>query len=176
MRAFDIPLYYRSSFISTIKNIRKDADSRKKDFTPTILDFGNVQFLIPRHFGFCFGVENAIEIAYKAVNENPGKNIYLLSQMIHNPIVNKDLQEKGIRFIMDTEGNQIVDWEDIMKNDIIIIPAFGTTIEIKDRINAIGLTTKKYNTTCPFVERVWKQSEKLGANDSTIIIHGKHKH
>lgn len=176
MRAFDIPNYYRSSFISTIKNLRKDTDSRKKDFTPTLLDFGGVQFLIPRHFGFCYGVENAIEIAYKAVSENPGKNIYLLSQMIHNPIVNKDLQDKGIQFIMDTEGNQIVDWEVINKDDIIIIPAFGTTLEIKDRINSIGLKTKKYNTTCPFVERVWKQSEKLGANDYTIIIHGKHKH
>ncbi len=176
MRAFDIPNYYRSSFISTIKNLRKDADSRKKDFTPTLLDFGGVQFLIPRHFGFCYGVENAIEIAYKAVSENPGKNIYLLSQMIHNPIVNKDLQDKGIQFIMDTEGKQFVDWDVITKDDIIIIPAFGTTLEIKDRINSIGLKTKKYNTTCPFVERVWKQSEKLGANDYTIIIHGKHKH
>ena len=120
MRAFDIPNYYRSSFISTIKNLRKDADSRKKDFTPTLLDFGGIQFLIPRHFGFCFGVENAIEIAYKAVSENPGKNIYLLSQMIHNPIVNKDLQDKGIQFIMDTEGNQFVDWDVITKDDIII--------------------------------------------------------
>ena len=176
MRAFEIPIYYRSSFISTIKNLRKNGDARKKDFSPTLLDFGCVQFLIPRHFGFCYGVENAIEIAYKAIQENPEKNIYLLSQMIHNPIVNQDLQKKGIQFIMDTEGNQIVDWNSIAKNDIIIIPAFGTTLEIKEKINSLGLTTKKYNTTCPFVERVWKQSEKLGNNDFTIIIHGKHKH
>ncbi|PJA09685.1 MAG: 4-hydroxy-3-methylbut-2-enyl diphosphate reductase [Flavobacteriales bacterium CG_4_10_14_0_2_um_filter_32_8] len=176
MRAFEIPLYYRSSFISTIKNLRKDIDARKKDFSPTLLDFGSVQFLIPRHFGFCYGVENAIEIAYKAIHENPNKNIYLLSQMIHNPIVNQDLQEKGIQFIMDTDGNQIVEWDIITKDDIIIIPAFGTTIEIKEKISSIGLTSKKYNTTCPFVERVWKQSEKLGNNDFTIIIHGKHKH
>jgi 4-hydroxy-3-methylbut-2-enyl diphosphate reductase len=176
MRSFDIPPYYRSSFISTIKNLRKDVDSRKKDFTPIVLDFDTVQFLIPRHFGFCYGVENAIEIAYKAVNENPDKNIYLLSQMIHNPIVNNDLQEKGIRFIMDTEGNQFVNWDEISKNDIIIIPAFGTTIEIEDKLEEIGIKTKRYNTTCPFVERVWKQSEKLGNNDYTIIIHGKHKH
>jgi 4-hydroxy-3-methylbut-2-enyl diphosphate reductase len=176
MKNFDIPSYYRSSFISTIKNIKKEEDSRKKDFTPTLLDFGSVQFLIPRHFGFCYGVENAIEIAYKAVNENPGKNIYLLSQMIHNPIVNKDLQEKGIQFIMDTEGNQFVNWDELSKNDIIIIPAFGTTLEIKEKINSIGLTTKRYNTTCPFVEKVWKESHKLGENNFTIIIHGKHNH
>ena len=135
MRAFDIPNYYRSSFISTIKNLRKDADSRKKDFTPTLLDFGGVQFLIPRHFGFCYGVENAIEIAYKAVSENPGKNIYLLSQMIHNPIVNKDLQDKGIQFIMDTEGKQFVDWDVITKDDIIIILLLELHLKLK-----IGLT------------------------------------
>ena len=77
---------------------------------------------------------------------------------------------------MDTEGNQFVDQKELAKDDIIIIPAFGTTLEIKQRINSIGLTTKKYNTTCPFVERVWKQSEKLGIDNATIIIHGKHKH
>ncbi len=86
MKTFDIPTYYRSSFISTIKNLRKETDPRKKNFSPTTLNFGPVQFLIARHFGFCYGVENAIEIAYKAVEENPNKNIYLLSQMIHNPM------------------------------------------------------------------------------------------
>ncbi|NQX97544.1 MAG: 4-hydroxy-3-methylbut-2-enyl diphosphate reductase [Flavobacteriales bacterium] len=176
MKKFDIPNYYRSSFISTIKELRKVTDPRKKDFTPTLLDFGSVQFLIARHFGFCYGVENAIEIAYKAVEENPGKNIYLLSQMIHNPIVNEDLKKKGIQFIMDTEGNQFVEWNKLTSEDVVIIPAFGTTLEIEAKIKSLGLTTKEYNTTCPFVERVWKQSEKLGATDHTIIIHGKHNH
>ena len=176
MRSFDIPTYYKSSFISTIKNLRKDKDPRKKDFTPTTLNFGNVQFLIARHFGFCYGVENAIEIAYKAVEENPNKNIYLLSQMIHNPIVNKDLQEKGIQFIMDTSGNQIIKWEDLSAEDVVLIPAFGTTIEIEDRLKKIGVKMEGYNTTCPFVERVWKQSKKLGDNNFTNIIHGKYNH
>jgi len=176
MRSFDIPTYYKSSFISTIKNLRKDKDPRKKDFTPTMLDFGGVQFLIARHFGFCYGVENAIEIAYKAVEENPNKNIYLLSQMIHNPIVNKDLQEKGIQFIMDTAGNQIIKWEALTSQDVVLIPAFGTTIEIEDRLKKIGVKMEGYNTTCPFVERVWKQSKKLGDNNFTNIIHGKYNH
>lgn len=176
MKKFDIPPYYRSSFISTIKELRKDSDPRKKDFSPTILDFGSVQFLIARHFGFCYGVENAIEKAYKAVEENPDRNIFLLSQMIHNPTVNDDLEEKGVRFIMDTKGNQIIDWNQLTKNDIIIIPAFGTTLEIEEKIKSIGLTTEEYNTTCPFVEKVWKESHKLGENNFTIIIHGKHNH
>lgn len=176
MKKFDIPNYYRSSFISTIKELRKITDPRKKDFSPTILDFGSVQFLIARHFGFCYGVENAIEIAYKAVDENPGKNIYLLSQMIHNPIVNEDLKAKGIQFIMDTEGNHFIDWDELTKNDIVIIPAFGTTIAIEKRLTDLGIEIQKYNTTCPFVERVWKQSKKLGETNHTIIIHGKHNH
>ena len=176
MRSFEIPSYYKSSYISTIKNLRKENDPRKKDFSPTKLDFGPVQFLIARHFGFCYGVENAIEIAYKAVEENPGKRIYLLSQMIHNPLVNQDLQEQGIRFVMDTEGNQFVDWDELTHEDIVIIPAFGTTVEIEEKLNQIGVKTQQYNTTCPFVERVWKQSNKLGDSDHTIIIHGKHNH
>ena len=176
MKNFDIPSYYKSSFISTIKELRKTNDPRKKDFTPTLLDFGSVQFLIARHFGFCFGVENAIEKAYKAVEENPNRNIFLLSQMIHNPTVNADLESKGVRFIMDTKGGQIIDWNELTKNDIIIIPAFGTTLEIEEKIKSIGLTTEEYNTTCPFVEKVWKESGKLGENNFTIIIHGKHNH
>src|SRR5690554_3941632 len=85
MKEFDIPEFYRSPIISKVKNMRKVMDPRKKDFTPTILDFGPVRFHIARHFGFCFGVENAIEISYKAIVENRGKRIFLLSQMIHNP-------------------------------------------------------------------------------------------
>jgi len=176
MKQFDIPTTYRSSFISTIKNARKQGDPRKKDFTPTIINFEAVSFLIARHFGFCYGVENAIEIAYKAVEENPGKTIYLLSQMIHNPSVNADLRAMGIQFIMDTQGNQFIDWEVLNQDDIVIIPAFGTTLEIEGKLNKIGIEIKKYDTTCPFVTKVWKQSEKLGQKDYTVIIHGKHKH
>jgi 4-hydroxy-3-methylbut-2-enyl diphosphate reductase len=176
MKSFDIPVYYRSSFISHIKNIRKKNDPRKNDTSPTILDFGPVVFYLARHFGFCYGVENAIEISYKAIAENPGKKIYLLSQMIHNPEVNRDLQDQGIDFIMDTEGNQFIDWDKINKEDIVIIPAFGTTVEIEQKLEQIGVDVKKYNTTCPFVEKVWKVSSKLGKNQYTIVIHGKHNH
>src|SRR5690554_783786 len=113
MKEFDIPKTYRSSFISQIKDSRKIMDPRKKDFTPTTLDFGEVKFLIARHFGFCYGVENAIEIAYRAVENNPGKRIFLLSQMIHNPAVNADLQKMGIQFIMDTHGKQFIPWNEL---------------------------------------------------------------
>ena len=156
--------------------MRKEKDPRKKDYIPSSLDFGPVMFYIARHFGFCYGVENAIEIAYKAIEENPGKRIFLLSEMIHNPQVNKDLIDRGVMFMMDTNGKQHISWDNLNKSDVIILPAFGTTLEIEDEISSIGLDTFKYNTTCPFVERVWKMSSKLGSGDYTIIIHGKHYH
>lgn len=176
MKKFDIPEFYRSPIIGPIKEMRKAKDPRKQDFTPTVLDFGPVQFYIARHFGFCYGVENAIEISYRALSENPGKKIYLLSQMIHNPAVNDDLQGHGIQFIMDTYGNQLIPWDKISADDVVITPAFGTTVEIENLLKEKGIQPEKYNTTCPFVEKVWKRSAKLGEDDFTVVIHGKQKH
>lgn len=176
MKSFDIPEYYRSPIIGKVKAMRKAQDPRKKDFTPTLLDFGNVKFYIARHFGFCYGVENAIEIAYKAIYENPGKRIFLLSQMIHNPGVNEDLIRHGLQFLQDTSGKQLIDWSELTPDDIVIIPAFGATIEIMDKLTSIGLNIEQYDTTCPFVEKVWNRSEKLGQDGHTIIIHGKYNH
>lgn len=176
MKKFDIPEHYRSSIISTIKELRKIKDPRKKDYTPTELDFGPVKFYIARHFGFCYGVENAIEIAYRTVEENPGKRIFLLSEMIHNPGVNSDLQKRGINFIMDTHGNHYHEWDEITRDDIVLIPAFGTTIEIENRLKEMGIPTEQYNTTCPFVEKVWNRANELGDKEYTVVIHGKHYH
>jgi 4-hydroxy-3-methylbut-2-en-1-yl diphosphate reductase len=176
VKSFQIPEFYKSPVISRIKEARRITDPRKKDFSPTLLDFGPVRFYIARHFGFCYGVENAIEISFKAVEENPGKRIYLLSQMIHNPDVNRDLTLLGVKFLMDTNGSQIIPFEELRAEDIVIIPAFGTTLKIEEKLNSIGIEVHKYDTTCPFVERVWKKSEKLGQDHFTIIIHGKYNH
>ena len=176
MKRFEIPEYYKSSFISKIKSSRKLNDPRKKDFTPAVLDFGLVQFLIARHFGFCYGVENAIEISYKTIEENPGKKIYLLSEMIHNPGVNSDLLSRGVKFLMDTSGNMMPEWGELTANDIVIIPAFGTTINIELKLKEKGIDPYRYNTTCPFVEKVWNRSAELGNQYFTIVIHGKHYH
>ena len=135
-----------------------------------------MQFFIARHFGFCYGVENAIEISYKAIEENPDKRVFLLSQMIHNQEVNQDLQSRGIQFIMDTDGTQFIPWSELTKKDVVIIPAFGTTLETEHILLDKGIEVQKYNTTCPFVEKVWNRSEKLGTDDFTVIIHGKPKH
>jgi len=176
MKNFQIPDKYRSSAISKIKSERKIEDPKGKDYSPSILDFGKIRFHIARHFGFCFGVENAIEIAYKAINENIDKRIFLLSEMIHNPTVNTELSLHGVKFIQDTKGNNLIDWTELKSEDIVIIPAFGTTIEIENMLNAIGINPYHYNTTCPFVEKVWNKSEELGKKGFTVIIHGKVNH
>lgn len=176
MKSFDVPIIYRSPLISAIKQKRKEMDKMKKDFTPTLLDFGSLKIYLARHFGFCYGVENAIEIAFRTVEENPGRRIFLLSEMIHNPQVNADLQAHGIQFLQDTNGKQIIPFEEITADDIVLIPAFGTTLEIEEKLKNIGIQTEKYNTTCPFVEKVWNRSEVIAKKNYTIVIHGKPKH
>lgn len=176
MRTFDVPKHYRSKLITTLKQKRREADRMKKDFEPSVLDFGPIEIILARHFGFCYGVENAIEIAFRAVFENPDKRVFLLSEMIHNPQVNKDLKAEGVRFIMDTDGTQIIPWEEITDDDIVIIPAFGTTLEIEDTLIQKNIQPKQYNTTCPFVQKVWNRSKSIGDEGYTVIVHGKPKH
>lgn len=176
MKTFHIPEFYRSQIISPIKELRRKNDKLKRDFSPTILDFGPVKFLIARHFGFCYGVENAIEIAYKAIADNPNKRIFLLSEMIHNPDVNRDLLSRGVRFLMETTGRQIIPWEELKPEDIVIVPAFGTTVEIQNRLQLLGIDAYKYDTTCPFVEKVWNRASQIGQKKYTIVVHGKPLH
>src|SRR4030066_954244 len=170
MKKFEIPNYYKSSFITKIKNSRKSVDPKKQDYKPTVMDFGPLRFYLARHFGFCYGVENAIDIAYKTIEENYGKRIFLLSEMIHNPEVNIDLEKMGVRFIMDTSGKQLISWEELKADDIVIIPAFGTTLEIEKILNEKEIDPYRFNTTCPFVEKVWNRSSSLGDENFTVVI------
>jgi 4-hydroxy-3-methylbut-2-enyl diphosphate reductase len=176
MKQFNVPIIYRSPLIAAIKSKRKQEDKMKKDFTPTLLDFGRLQIYLARHFGFCYGVENAIDIAFRTIEENPGKRIFLLSEMIHNPQVNADLHQHGVKFLQDTYGKQLVPFESLTKEDVVIIPAFGTTLAIEKKLNDIGIPTEKYNTTCPFVEKVWNRSQQIASKNYTVIVHGKPSH
>lgn len=176
MKQFEVPVKYRSPLITSVKQRRKQEDRLKKDFSPTLLDFGNLQIYLARHFGFCYGVENAIEIAFRTVAENPGKRIFLLSEMIHNPQVNLDLQEYGVQFLQDTYGRQLIPFDNITSDDIVLIPAFGTTLDLETMLQEKGIQTEKYNTTCPFVEKVWNRGEQIAKKGYSIVIHGKPLH
>ena len=176
MKSFDVPIVYRSPLISAIKKKRKEEDRMKRDFSPTLLDFGPIRIYLARHFGFCYGVENAIDIAFRTIEENAGKRIFLLSEMIHNPQVNADLKTSGVQFLQDNSGQQIIPFESLTAEDIVLIPAFGTTLAIEKRLRDIGIKVEQYNTTCPFVEKVWNRSEVIARNQYTIVIHGKPNH
>jgi len=176
MKSFDVPIVYRSPLISAVKKTRKEQDKMKRDFSPTLLDFGPLKLYLARHFGFCYGVENAIDIAFRTIEENSGKRIYLLSEMIHNPQVNADLKANGVAFLQDNSGKQIIPFEDLTADDIVLIPAFGTTLAIEKKLRDIGIKVENYNTTCPFVEKVWNRSEIIAKNEYTIVIHGKPNH
>ncbi len=175
-RTFKLPHFYHSPVISVVKHARQETDARKRDLSPTLLNFGPVRFKIARHFGFCYGVENAIEIAYQALAENPDKRIFLLSEIIHNPRVNENLRQRGVQFLMDTAGTQLLPFDILMPEDVVIVPAFGTTLEVEQALKARGVTLTAYNTTCPFVEKVWRRSEEIGRQDYTVVIHGKRYH
>jgi 4-hydroxy-3-methylbut-2-enyl diphosphate reductase len=176
MKQFNVPIIYRSPLIAAIKNKRREQDKMKRDFSPTLLDYGPLKIYLARHFGFCYGVENAIEIAFRTIEENPGKRIFLLSEMIHNPQVNADLMEKGVQFLQDTGGNQVIPFETLTTDDVVIIPAFGTTLDIEKKLSETGIETYKYNTTCPFVEKVWNRSEQIASKGYTVVVHGKPTH
>lgn len=175
-KSFDIPKMYRSPVIRKVKEANKVTDPRKKDLEPSELDFGPLKVYIPRHFGFCYGVENAIDIAYRTVEQHPDKNIYLLSEMIHNPTVNEDLLDKGVRFLFDTDGTERIPIGSLSPDDIVIVPAFGTTLEIQEKLQEQGIDPYQYNTTCPFVEKVWKRGNQLGKKGYSLVVHGKHQH
>ncbi len=175
-RKFNVPDAYASSIVSTVKSARGAADPRKRDLSPSVLDFGPLRFKIARHFGFCFGVEHAIDIAWRALEENPGRRIFLLSEMIHNPRVNGDLRAAGVHFLRTTTGEQLIPFEALVPDDVVIIPAFGASLEVESKLAECGVDTMTYDTTCPFVEKVWNKSERIGRGGYTVIIHGKRYH
>ena len=180
MKQFEVPIIYRSPLITAIKRKRREMDKMKKDFTPTLLYLDPLKIYLARHFGFCYGVENAIDIAFRTIEESrksgTGKRIFLLSEMIHNPQVNADLQAHGVKFLQDTHGATLIPFDELKPEDIVLIPAFGTTLEIENKLHNLGIKIEEYNTTCPFVEKVWNRSETIAKERYTIIIHGKPKH
>ena len=175
-----VPNHYAGPIIQRIKDYRQDHG--KRALNPTRLQIGQLEVLVPRHFGFCFGVERAIHMAFSALEKHPDKRINLVSEIIHNPLVNADLQKRGISFIYDEKGRRKIDEAGISEDDIVLIPAFGTTLQIEDSLRRSGIdtTTEEFrdsnDTTCPFVSKVWDRGEQLGKEGYTIIIHGKFGH
>ena len=175
-----VPNHYAGSIIQRIKEFR--LETGKRLLNPTRLGIGDLEFLVPRHFGFCFGVERAIHMAFSTLERHPDRRVSLVSEIIHNPLVNDELQERGVGFLYDTKGQRQIPEDEINGDDIVLIPAFGTTLQIEESLQRSGLDTESeefrelYDTTCPFVSKVWDRGEELGREGYTIVIHGKFTH
>lgn len=179
---------YQSALCQAIKAARRTKE--KSSGEPAVLDFGAVSYVIPSHFGFCLGVQNAIERAYETVAMNPGKRVFMLSELIHNPFVNEDLLTRGLRYLQTdkglpirTDGELATDkddpdalWNQLSSDDIVIIPAFGATNEDKARLVRRGLSIRENDATCMLVEKVWKAARRYAGEGYTVLIHGKSEH
>ena len=179
---------YQSKLCEAIKALSRTHE--RTAGAPAALDFGAVRYVIPSHFGFCLGVKNAIERAYESLAENPGRRVFMLSELIHNPFVNEDLLRRGLRFLQSDKGKPallapagpgaaspaVPLWDTLTSEDVVIIPAFGATDEDKRRLIRKGIRVAQYDATCMLVEKVWKAARNFGREGYTIIIHGKSEH
>ena len=141
---------YQSRLCEAIKALNRT--NERSANRPASLDFGAVCYVIPSHFGFCLGVKNAIERAYETLAENPGRRVFMLSELIHNPFVNEDLLRRGLRFLQTDKGQPFATsggiaqpgdsaplrWDTLTGDDIVIIPAFGATDEDKKKADPEG--------------------------------------
>jgi 4-hydroxy-3-methylbut-2-en-1-yl diphosphate reductase len=179
---------YQSKLCTAIKALARQHE--RTAASPVTLDFRAVQYVIPSHFGFCLGVKNAIERAYETLAENPGRRVFMLSELIHNPFVNEDLLRRGLRYLQtdrgvpysvdgrkstDASGAKLL-WDTLTPEDIVIIPAFGATDDDKRRLVRKGIAVCQYDATCMLVEKVWKAARAYGRDGYTVIIHGKSEH
>jgi 4-hydroxy-3-methylbut-2-enyl diphosphate reductase len=171
---------YQSRLCAAIKVLARHHE--RTATAPVLLDFGAVRYLVPSHFGFCLGVKNAIERAYETLTENPGRRVFMLSELIHNPFVNDDLIRRGLRYLQSDKGVTYATpgghdlWDTLTPDDIVIIPAFGATDEDKLRLVRKGIAVRQYDATCMLVEKVWKAARAYGREGYTVVIHGKHEH
>ncbi len=179
---------YQSRLCEAIKALNRTHERAAAE--AAVLDFGAVRYVIPSHFGFCLGVKNAIERAYETLAENPGRRVFMLSELIHNPFVNDDLRRRGLRFLQTDKGHPFTTdgrpamtggaepllWDTLTGADIVIIPAFGATDEDKKRLIRKGIAVAQYDATCMLVEKVWKAARAFGREGFTVVIHGKAEH
>ncbi|MGB7247534.1 MAG: 4-hydroxy-3-methylbut-2-enyl diphosphate reductase [Phormidesmis sp.] len=151
---------YESSLIQTIRN------------NGNLLVQGDVTIHLAESFGFCWGVERAVAMAYEARQHFPNQRIWITNEIIHNPEVNQQLKEMDVQFIELVDGEK--DFSGVGNGDVVILPAFGASVQEMKLLHDAGCTI--VDTTCPWVSKVWNTVEKHKKKEFTSIIHGKYKH
>ena len=134
---------------------------------------GPLTFRLAREFGFCYGVDRAVEYAYETRTKFPDRRLFLVGEIIHNPHVNQKLRDMGITLLSHRPDGEF-DFSSVTPDDVVIMPAFGVTIRDFERLRAIGCIL--VDTTCGSVLNVWKRVESYARDGFTAIIHGKHYH
>lgn len=137
------------------------------------LTAGPLTFRLAREFGFCYGVDRAVDYAYEARAKFPDRRLFLAGEIIHNPHVNQKLQDMGIEFLHHGPDGEF-DFATVTPADVVIMPAFGVTIRDFERLKRIGCVL--VDTTCGSVLNVWKRVESYARDGYTAIIHGKYYH
>jgi len=133
---------------------------------------GDIIIRLAQSFGFCWGVERAVAMAYETRKHFPTQKIWITNEIIHNPSVNQRLREMEVEFIQVRDGNK--DFSVVESGDVVILPAFGASVQEMQLLNDRGCTI--VDTTCPWVSKVWNTVEKHKKREYTSIIHGKYKH
>jgi 4-hydroxy-3-methylbut-2-en-1-yl diphosphate reductase len=145
-------------------------DIRARGFTA---EFGDITIRLAEDFGFCYGVDRAVDYAYQATLKFPDRRIYLVGEIIHNPHVNKRLQDAGVVFLYPSKAGEF-DFSVIEPDDVVIMPAFGVTMQDFAKLRDLGCTL--VDTTCGSVLNVWKRVESYARDNFTALIHGKYFH
>ena len=135
--------------------------------------YGDVTVKLAEEFGFCYGVDRAVDYAYETAHKFPDRRIFLLGEIIHNPHVNLRMREKGIRFLYPADDGEF-DFSGIGPDDVVLLPAFGVRIQDLERLQALGCVM--VDTTCGSVLNVWKRVESYARDGFTALIHGKYTH
>jgi len=139
----------------------------------SILDAGHTRLVLAKEFGFCYGVDRAVELAYETVARFADRRIFITAEIIHNPQVNNRLRRMGVRFLSGPL-NDGATFDDIQRRDVVILPAFGVSVEVKRLLEAKGCLV--VDTTCGSVVRVWKRVESNAREGFASIIHGAYMH
>jgi 4-hydroxy-3-methylbut-2-enyl diphosphate reductase len=138
-----------------------------------VLAVGDLTFKLAREFGFCYGVDRAVEYAYETRTKFPERRVFLVGEIIHNPHVNKKLRAMGVEFLHRPDDGEF-DFGVITTADVVLLPAFGVTVKDFERLRAVGCVL--VDTTCGSVLNVWKRVDSYAKDGFTAVIHGKYYH